>query len=171
MLRIILAPGGAVNILRQDDLRRWQIEKYVELTKELINKNFSVVLTGSENDSWASENFSNLKITDLIGETSLLDLIYLFNKSSVIVSHDTGILHLAKLSSIKIIALFGPVNPKERIGVKENVEVIWGGINLPCSPCYDGKNFADCNNNICMKNISVNDVLNKITDIIEKNNH
>jgi heptosyltransferase-2 len=171
MLRIILAPGGAVNILRQDDLRRWQIEKYVELTKELINKNFSVVLTGSENDSWASENFSNLKITDLIGKTSLLDLIYLFNKSSVIVSHDTGILHLAKLSSIKIIALFGPVNPKERIGVKENVEVIWGGINLPCSPCYDGKNFADCNNNICMKNISVNDVLNKITDIIEKNNH
>jgi len=167
---IILAPGGAANILRQDSLRRWEIEKYVELAKELIYYNYSVVLTGSENDRWVSEKFINLEVTDLVGKTSLVDLLYLFNKSRVIVTHDTGILHLAKLSSIRIIAMFGPVNPKERVGVKENVDVIWGGINLPCSPCYDGNNFAECNNNICMKNISANEVLDKIRSVFDKNN-
>jgi len=167
---IILAPGGAKNILRQDDLRRWKIEKYVELAKELIDNNYSVILTGSENDDWASDFFSKLEVTDLIGKTSLSDLIYLLNKASVVVTHDTGILHLAKLSNIKIIALFGPVNPKERIGVRENVDLIWGGINLPCSPCYDGKNFADCKNNICMNNISVSEVISKIIYIFKKNN-
>jgi len=168
---IILAPGGAANILNTDDLRRWDIEKYLELAKELINHKYSVVLTGSENDRWISEKFSTLEVNDLIGKTSLVDLIYLFNKSSVIVTHDTGVLHLAKLSSIKIIALFGPINPKERIGVKENIEVIWGGNNLSCSPCYDGKNFSDCKNNICMNNISVNQVLNNISFIFDQSEH
>jgi heptosyltransferase-2 len=83
----------------------------------------------------------------------------------LLVTHDTGTLHLAKLSGIKIIALFGPVNPKERIGINENIEIIWGGTELPCSPCYNGKEFAKCANNVCMKNISVQSVLDKIADL------
>ena len=35
--------------------------------------------------------------------------------------------------------------------------VLRNGSCLPCSPCYDGKNYADCDKNLCMENIFVKD--------------
>lgn len=164
--KIILAPGGTKNILRQDDLRRWPIENYVLLAKELDDRKITVILVGAETDKWVLTEIAGINFVNLIGKTGLLGLIQLFNNSDILVTHDTGVFHLAKLSKIKIIALFGPVNPKERIGNNENVEVLWGGSKLPCSPCYNEKIFADCSNNICMKNISVADVTDKIESIL-----
>ncbi|MBI1937986.1 MAG: glycosyltransferase family 9 protein [Ignavibacteriales bacterium] len=162
--KIILAPGGTKNILRSDDLRRWHVENYKELARKLLEQNPSVILVGAESDGWVTKEFIGINVVNLIGKTSLLDMIRLFTNADVLVTHDTGTLHLAKLSDINIIALFGPVNPKERIGVNENAEIFWGGKKLPCSPCYDGRNFADCNNNICMKNISVEEVFERIVN-------
>ena len=34
-------------------------------------------------------------------------------------------------------------------------EAIWGGADLACRPCYDGREFAACVDNHCMKDISV----------------
>jgi heptosyltransferase-2 len=170
-LKIILFPGGARNILQQNDIRRWPIENYTALAKELIKRKYKIIIVGSETDEWVSKYFIDLDVINLIGKTNIIELIQLLNYTNLLITHDTGILHLAKLTPVKTIALLGPLNPHELIGDKENIEPIWGGINLPCSPCYDGKNFANCDNNICMKNISVNDVLNKITSIIEKTNH
>jgi len=163
--RVILAPGGTRNIVRNDDLRRWPIENYKALAEKLIDLGNTPVIIGADSDNWVSEAFSGIKVTDLVGKTTLLDLVSLFRLSRLLVTHDTGTLHLAKLSGIKIIALFGPVNPKERIGINENIEIIWGGTELPCSPCYNGKEFAKCANNVCMKNISVQSVLDKIADL------
>lgn len=165
--RIILAPGGTKNFVRQDDVRRWQIDNYVLLAKELADREITVVLVGADTDKWVLTEFAGINFINLIGKTGLLDLIRLFNNSDILVTHDTGVFHLAKLSGIKIIALFGPINPKERIGALENVDVLWGGAALPCSPCYNGKTFSDCSNNICMKNISVIDVMEKINRFLD----
>lgn len=169
--KIIIAPGGSKNILRHDDLRRWALENYVNLVRELNSRNFSVILAGAETDSWVLPQFDGTSFINLIGKTSLLELIGVFNNVDLLVTHDTGILHLAKLSRIKIVALFGPVNPKERIGINENVDVLWGGAKLPCSPCYNGKTFAECSNNICMQNISVESVIEKINNILKQNSN
>ncbi|MEW6652258.1 MAG: glycosyltransferase family 9 protein [Bacteroidota bacterium] len=169
--RIILAPGGAKNLLRDDALRRWPIEYYVQSGKQLLENGYKVSIIGSDTDVWVNEYFQNMGIDNLIGRKSLIELIQLFNNSKLLITHDTGVLHLAKLSQIKIIALFGPVNWKERISPKENVDVIWGGKELSCSPCYDGINFARCDNNLCMKNISVETVISCVsqhTNIILK---
>jgi len=164
--KIVLAPGGTKNILRQDDVRRWPIKNYVRLAKELIDRNISVILIGAETDKWVLNDFSGIDFTDLVGKTTFADLIQLFNGADILISHDTGTLHLAKLSDINIIALFGPVNPNERVGTNERVEVLWGGSCLSCSPCYDGREFPDCKNNICMQNIRIGDVINKINSIL-----
>jgi heptosyltransferase-2 len=166
--RFILVPAGAKNLINGGLQRRWPIEHYHSLAKQLISqyKNCSIILAGSKDDLWAYENFKDLKVLNLIGETELIELVYLYNKCDVLVTHDTGLFHLAKLSNIKAVALFGPVNPLEMAGNHKNINWIWKGADLPCSPCYDGKSFADCENNICMKNISVELVINKISEII-----
>jgi heptosyltransferase-2 len=167
--RIILVPAGAQNLINGGLQRRWPIEYYHSLAKQLITtyKECSLILAGSKDDLWAYENFKNLPVINLLGMTTLIDLIYLYNRCDLLITHDTGLFHLAKLSSIKTIILFGPVNPIERVGNHKNINWIWKGAELPCSPCYDGKSFADCNNNICMKNISVEAVMAKIAEVMK----
>lgn len=167
--RIILAPGGSKNALREDNLRRWPVSYYSELSKLLFEKGHRVILIGANSDEWFLSEFDSTKIYNLVSKTSLIDLIKIFDNSDLLICHDTGVLHLAKLSSIRVIGLFGPVNPRERVGINENILTIWNGENLNCSPCYDGKNFAKCNNNLCMKNISVTQVFEKILELIPTN--
>jgi heptosyltransferase-2 len=153
--KVILNPGGAKNLINGGELRRWPAEYYSLLAARLLDKGYTVILIGAEQDKWVLEYFKDMPVINLLGKTSLTDLIYLFRGCDILVSHDTSAFHLAKLSDINIIGLFGPVNPAERTGVKEKVTNLYVGDTLPCSPCYDGKNFADCSNNICMKNITV----------------
>ncbi len=167
--RIILTPGGAQNIINGGIQRKWPVEYYKMLAKALIERydDCSIILAGSKDDEYALSSFKDLPVINLIGKTTLVNLIYLYNKCSLLITHDTGLLHIAKLSDINTIALFGPVNPVERVGKNDKIDCIWIGNDLPCSPCYNGKSFADCENNICMKNISVETVFNKAVKILE----
>ena len=150
---VAIAPAGAKNLLSSDDVRRWPVENYVQVAKELSSRKITVIIIGAQSDSWVSEHFENTPVVNLIGKTSITDVVYIYNNCSLLISHDTGLLHLAKLSGINTIALFGPVDPRWRVGKNENIETIWGGEDLYCAPCYNGKTFAECDNNICMKNI------------------
>lgn len=49
---VVVAPGGAKNVLADDALRRWPIEHYARLIDDLANRNISVVVTGSNTDQW-----------------------------------------------------------------------------------------------------------------------
>ncbi len=167
--KIILTPGGAQNLINGGIQRKWPLENYSLLIKQLISKydDSSVIIVGSNDDKYVMDELSNLPVSDLIGKTSLVELVYLYNQCDLLITHDTGLLHVSKLSNIQTIALFGPVNPIERIGKNEKIQSIWIGDKLPCSPCYNGKSFADCSNNICMKNISVEMVFNKAVKLLD----
>ncbi len=156
--KIVLVPGGAKNLLNTDDLRRWETENYISVARYFIDLGFEVIITGSASDEWVTNFFASVPVVNLVGKTSLTELLHVLSFSKLLIAHDTGTLYLSKLTGTPSIGLFGPVNPKERTGTKDSVSVIWGGKNLACSPCYDGKTFAPCKNNICMKNISVDEV-------------
>ena len=165
---VALVPGGAKNILRENIIKRWPIENYVKLAQQLLTQGYNVILTGGISDLELSQQFSHLNIIDFIGKTTLLDVIALCQHCLAIVTHDTGTLHLAKLTNTHIIALFGPTMPFEfgKIDASDlGIHFLWNGHTLPCCPCYDGKNYANCNNNLCMQKIAVNEVLELISMI------
>jgi heptosyltransferase-2 len=155
---VALAPGGAKNILRDDQLRRWPLENYVRLAEKLIGDGFQVLITGSQGDEWIQSAFKPLPVTDLVGQTSISELAALYGRSDLVITHDSGPLHLAVASGQKVIALFGPTVPWEKVPRLERVRVLWGGEKLACRPCYDGKNYADCDNNVCLQDLSVEKV-------------
>ena len=74
--RFILVPAGAKNLINGGLQRRWPVEYYSSLAKRLIAKykDCSIILAGSKDDIWAYENFKDLHVINLIGETALLDL-------------------------------------------------------------------------------------------------
>lgn len=163
---VALAPGGAKNILADDSLRRWPIQNYVELAKNLQKRGISILLTGSLSDEWIIPYFSEIPITNLIGKINLLELVSLFQKCSLVITHDSGPLHLAKLAGCPIIGLFGPTNPWEKCSTEENISILWGGEKLACRPCYDGKTYAQCTNNKCLQEIRPEQVFQKSLEIL-----
>jgi heptosyltransferase-2 len=114
-------------------------------------------LTGSSSDEWVSKAFQNSGAIDLIGKTSVMDLVALYGQCRLLISHDSGPLHLAALTGTPVLALFGPTNPFEKVSGAEN-QVLWGGETLACRPCYDGRNYADCQDNQCLKSIDIEKV-------------
>jgi heptosyltransferase-2 len=166
---VILAPGGAKNALADDGLRRWPIEHYVSLAQKLLEQGVHVLVTGSLTDEWIAPYFSSLPILNSVGKLSLLDLVAVLQKASLLITHDSGPLHLAKLTACPSLALFGPTNPHEKMREEEHRKMIWGGERLSCRPCYNGKTYAKCHQNRCLGIISPAQVLRAAMHSLEKN--
>lgn len=156
---IALCPGGARNFLRSDDLRRWPIEHYILLAERLIKEGKHVVLLGGKGDDWVNPYFKTLPLTNLIGKTDLVQMIKVLSLAEVVVTHDSGPLHMATLTKAGLVALFGPTpaNAIVPFGRKRTV-VLREENQVACSPCYDGCNYAECNEAICMQHLSVDAV-------------
>lgn len=159
---VILSPGGAKNALADDACRRWSIEHYATLADRLISGGYNVVLIGAQTDEWVRDYFGGLDVVDLIGELDLRELLALFSAADLFVTHDSGPLHLAGMTEIEIIALFGPTNPWEKVPIRSNVHVIWERDAYACCPCYDGKNYALCKDNVCLRGITPDTVYENI---------
>jgi lipopolysaccharide heptosyltransferase II len=163
---VAISPGGAKNILADDALRRWPVESYAALARKLLSLPIQIALTGSVSDEWIKPYFADIPHIDLVGELNLLDFVAFLKRCSLFITHDSGPLHLAKLSQCPTIALFGPTMPSEKVGSNENISVIWGGEYLSCRPCYDGKTYARCKSNICLSSISPDRVFNEAAKIL-----
>jgi heptosyltransferase-2 len=164
---IAIAPGGAKNVLHEDALRRWPLADYAALADMLIRAGHRVVLTGAPDDAWVRESFDGLPVIDFIGETNLIELIALYHSCDVVVTHDSGPMHLAGLAGTPLVALFGPTNPYEKVPHDTRTKIIWGGENLACRPCYDGRTYADCRDNQCLKSISPDRIFEAVGNILK----
>jgi heptosyltransferase II len=165
-VRIGIAPGGASNMLRQQTLRRWPVAGYAELTRELLGRGYEVVLLGGQDDAWVRSEFQGLEVIDAIGRLSLPEVVSACDTCDVVVSHDTGPMHLAGLSYALLVGLFGPTDPGSFLPRREGVRGIWGGEGFACRPCYDGRNFAPCLDNGCMQQITTSMVIRQIDALL-----
>jgi len=166
--RVVLAPGGAKNMMRDDSLRRWPAERYVELAQKLMANGFRIVLIGGPEDGWVVPFFAGLDVENSIATLSLPQTLALLNESDVLVTHDTGPLHLAGITRVGIVSIFGPTDPRGRLPQRADAVAIWGGEGFACRPCYDGRDFAPCKNNGCMQQVSVEMVLSEVKAVIEQ---
>jgi heptosyltransferase-2 len=152
--RVVLVPGGARNLVRDNPLRRWPLSSYVELAAQLDACGYEVVLAGGPDDAWVLPAFAASNVIDCIGKLSLVETLSLLDSADVTVSHDTGPLHLAGVTRTAIVAIFGPTSPHVFCPQRAGVVALWGGETLACRPCYDGSNFAPCTNNGCVQQMA-----------------
>jgi heptosyltransferase-2 len=147
---VAFAPGGARNAARENPLRRWPLESYASLARSLAADGFTVVLTGDAGDEWVRPVFRGTAAIDLVGSTTLPGLAALFARCAAVVAHDSGALHVARLAGAPVVGLFGPTLPAAVMREEPAAIAIWRGAELPCAPCYDGREFAACPSNRCL---------------------
>lgn len=169
--RVVLVPGGARNAMRSDGLRRWPVESYVAVGERLLGLGIDVVLVGGPNDAWASAAFAGKRIRDEIGRLTIPETLALLDASDVIVTHDTGPLHLAGVTSVGIVSIFGPTDPRGRLPQRAGTVALWGGEGFACRPCYDGREYAPCTNNACMQQVSPEMVISEIETLLLERRH
>lgn len=162
----VLVPGGASNILHTDTVRRWPLENYAILAEALLAKGMAVAIVGASSDSYVSASFSDKRIIDLVGKTNLQEYLEVLRRARIVISHDTSAAHLTYLTNTPIVALFGPTSQHERLLPRSSAVGIWGGAELPCRPCYDGRTFYPCRTVNCMREISPSIVLDSAVALL-----
>jgi len=151
------------------DLKRWPKENWATLIQLLITElRVKVVLPGGESDRALIEEVANLsgaKPQILVGKTSLMQLIALMKEADLVVSADSGPLHAASAIGAVAIAIFGPTRP-EVTGPRGRGEVRVLQKDVGCNekPCY----HLACQDNVCMKAVTVDEVLSAAREILEK---
>jgi heptosyltransferase II len=163
---IVFAPGGANSPMLEQHVRRWPLQHYRQLAVELLKRGFRVAITGAPSDNFVRGAFADLSIIDLVSQTSVTELLALFGTCALVITHDSGPLHVAQLAGARTLALFGPTNPPEFVRDPTRVRVIWGGADLVCRPCYDKRHFAPCGDNRCVNEITVQEVLRAVEQMM-----
>jgi heptosyltransferase II len=169
-LRVAVVPGGTSNVVGEQPLRRWPIENYLQIAHRLLERGWEVVLIGGPQDTWVSEKFQALPVTDCIGRLSLPQVVSAFDDCDAVISHDTGPMHLAGLTQVSLIGIFGPTDPSVFLPRRAFSLGIWGGQGFACRPCYDGRNFAPCRFNGCMHQVSPELVLRELDQLLSDRN-
>lgn len=149
-------PLVAINPMAKWETKLWDNLKFANLADRLIKQaNADIIFTGSREDNEAIEDIiSNMKIrvANLAGRTDLKTLAALYKKTSIVVSTDTGPMHLAAAVGTPVVALFGPTAPCRTGPFGEGHKIIRA--DLECSPCFK----RQCKTIDCMKQITVEQV-------------
>jgi heptosyltransferase-2 len=147
----------------------WPPERFAELGRRLIqDSRASILIFGS---SHPQEKALNAAIAEgigegclnLSGETSLLQLAALLRRCRLVVTNDTGTMHVAAAMGTRVIAIFGPTDPRTTSPLGKGHVVIRK--EIPCSPCLKRVCPED---HRCMELISVANVLEAAQKGLEK---
>jgi ADP-heptose:LPS heptosyltransferase len=110
-----LAPEGAKGFIgfqlgASDDKRRWPVAHFVRLAELLWPKlKLCPVLFGAESEKGLADRFKQMSsgpYIDLIGQTDLVHLAGYLRQCKLLVTNDTGTMHLAAGLSVPIVAFF-----------------------------------------------------------------
>lgn len=152
--------------------RRWDSINYIDTIKNLSSKyeQYKFVLIGSKSESHYIDNEvynslqQNSNVINTCGQLTIGELIALIAKCDLILTNDTGPMHIAFAMKAATVALFGPCSPLQ-YGQNKNAYCIYK--SLYCSPCVHEFAKAPCGgNNQCMKKIATKEVTDLCISIV-----
>ena len=118
--------------------KRWPIDHYGQLIRQLgaAYPDFRFAIMGSQEDSEAGAALAAAdprRCLDLTGKVSLPEMIEWIRLSELMISNDTGPMHVAAAIGKPVVAIFGPTEPRRTGPYRQLQNVV--RIDLPCAPC------------------------------------
>ena len=117
--------------------KRWPARHFAALAKKLSAQGYAVWLFGSEKDRGIGDEILRLSegaTVNLCGRTDLAGAIDLLSLAEVVVSNDSGLMHVAAGVGCPVVALYGSSSPEHTPPLSAKARVVRTGIE--CSPCF-----------------------------------
>lgn len=150
-------PGAA------SEMKKWDKENFIEVCKALIEiYSAKIIIIGNKKEKdlgeYIKKGIGEKNVFNLAGETTVMDLAALLTMINILITNDTGSMHMASAVQCPVVAIFGPGNSYRYGPVNTKNHVLH--THLDCFPCrVDSK----CKKNfICMKQITVHEVLSAV---------
>ena len=150
--------------------KRWPMERFGLLISEI---KLPVVISGSVADQTlgdsiiklAKEINDSIDVINLCGKTGLKELIALINNARIVITNDSGPMHISTALNKPTVAIFGPTNPENTgpYGWKERKNISVISARVDCSPCRKKKR---CDHLSCMMEISVDAVKKEVMRLL-----
>ena len=137
--------------------KRWPAESFGALTARVV-RDATVVLIGSRADARAGDEVLTHAdgaeaVVNAMGQTTLPELAGVLALSRVLVTNDSGAMHLAAAVGTRVVAMFGPTKERETHPLGERSTVLTH--DVWCRPCM----LRECPlDHACMRGISVDAV-------------
>jgi lipopolysaccharide heptosyltransferase II len=151
------APGAAYG-----QAKRWPPQRVAQVIAALARDGVTAVLVGARADRETARAIESTlpqgtRVVDLIGRTSLRELVGVVARCAAFVSNDSGAMHVAAAAGVPLTAIFGPTDERAT-GPGGGADVILRPVF--CRPCT----LRDCPiDHRCMKRIDVDSVLHSVT--------
>ena len=151
-------PFVAVSPVALWETKLWSNHQFAWLCDQIIrDMKVPVVFTGSEEKAIEGiQSFMTMPSVNLAGRTTLRDLAQLYQKAALLITTDSGPMHLAAAMKTPVVALFGPTDP-QRTGPYGDGHIVVRR-ELPCSPCFS----KTCETQRCMRDITVEEVFEAV---------
>ena len=129
--RIAIAPGA------KHWNKRWPVENFIELARELVSRGFEVSLIGAEaeRDTTGAIKAAVPHAIDLAGTMTLTEVTEHIASAGLTIANDSGLMHVADAVGTRVISLFGPTVAEFGFAPRSPESVMLEVPKLYCRPC------------------------------------
>lgn len=144
--------------------KRWPAAHFAALTTLMADR-YEIWLIGSSKDQKMGEHIHALShgaCLNLCGKTGLNEAIDLLSYATLVVSNDSGLMHVAAALDKPMVALYGSSSPGFTPPLSNKAHIV--SLNLPCSPCYKREcplGHFNCMNQMTAQ--SINDQVSRLS--------
>ncbi len=159
-LLLALCPGAEYG-----QAKRWPAEHYAALARQHIQEGGQVWLFGSDKDSPVCDEITAIAgeaCHNLAGRTSLAQAIDLLSLADLVVSNDSGLMHVAAALDRPLVAIYGSSDPGFTPPLNKQHRIL--DLGLDCSPCF--KRECPLGHLNCLRNITVEQVSAALTEVM-----
>ncbi len=157
--------------------KMWPWERFAETGSSLaLQRNATIVLFGSREDRTLCEdieckiktNAPNAQVINLAGVTSLVEAAAVMDRCAIVISNDSGLMHIADALKKKVVAIFGPTVREFGFFPYGTTNVVVERPTLDCRPCTH-LGLAKCPKGHfkCMNEITPHQVLERALQLLE----
>lgn len=158
----------AMNVSARWPTKRWPIQSFAKLIDQLHEAGFGpVVLLGAPSEREAADAVSRMTAqppSSLVGQTGIGLLPALLRKAEVLVTNDSGPMHVAAAVGTPVVAMFGPTSPARTGPYGASHQVLRTGI--PCSPCFS-RRCANVSRLECLTAIAPSEVFRAVQQVLQ----
>ena len=150
--------------------KRWPVGHFGSLVRLLVKKipNVQFAVLGGKDDAVLGETIALAapgKVLNLCGATSLPEMIEWVRRGDLLVTNDTGPMHVAAALGKPLVALFGPTEPR-RTGPYGQLDHVVR-LNLACSPCLKDR-CAVGRLNECLTSLTPEAVFQRVEKLLAR---